>query len=147
MVPPRRCVRSSVHVCFHLNFAMEDLRHVCCRAVGHSGMRCYARQSSNTANLSTNRQTKVGSFRAVCSTRTSLPRAPAPARLAGTPNLRIEILDLRGFGSSRFLILRGGNLMSTGNVPEVLGQLILVGMLLVGRLGVSADLTCRPGQS
>ena len=53
-----------------------------------------------------------------------------------TANLRAKILDFRGFDSSRILILRGGILMSIGNVPESLSQRILVGIILVGRLGV-----------
>ena len=51
-------------------------------------------------------------------------------------NLRTKILDFRGFDSSRILILRGGILMSIGNFPEILSQRILVGIILVGRLGV-----------
>ena len=38
--------------------------------------------------------------------------------------------------SSIILILRGGTLMSIGNFPEFLSQQILVGIVLVGRLGV-----------
>ena len=34
-------------------------------------------------------------------------------------NLHAEILDLRGFDSSRILILRGGILASVGNFPEI----------------------------
>ena len=52
-----------------------------------------------------------------------------------TANLRTTILDSRGFDSSRLLILRGGILMSIGNIPENLIQAILVGIIL-GRLGV-----------
>ena len=54
----------------------------------------------------------------------------------GTANLRAKILDFRGFDSSRILVLRGGILMSIGNFPVILSQVILVGMILVGRLGV-----------
>ena len=43
-----------------------------------------------------------------------------------TANLRIEILDFRGFDSSRVLILRGGSLTPIGNSPELLSQQILV---------------------
>ena len=53
-----------------------------------------------------------------------------------TANLRTKILDFRGFDSSRILIVRGGILMCVGNCPEVLSQRILVGIILVGRLGV-----------
>ena len=70
-------------------------------------------------------------------------RRPVASTLQGqaearrTANLRIRILDFRGIGSSRILILRGGILMSIGNVPEMLSQQILVGTILVyGRLAV-----------
>ena len=53
-----------------------------------------------------------------------------------TANLRTKILDIRGFDSSIIFILRAGILMSIGNFPEVLSQRILVGIILVGRLGV-----------
>ena len=54
-----------------------------------------------------------------------------------TANLRTKILDFRGFDSSRILILRGRIFMSMGNFPDVLSQRILVGIILVGRLGVN----------
>ena len=47
-----------------------------------------------------------------------------------------KILDFRGFDSSRILTLRGGILVSIGDVPESLSQAMLVGIMLVGRLGV-----------
>ena len=55
-----------------------------------------------------------------------------------TPDLRTitEILDFRGFDSSRISSLRDGILMSIGNCPESLSQQIFVGMILVGRWGV-----------
>ena len=53
-----------------------------------------------------------------------------------TPNLPTNIMDFRGFDSSIILILRGGILMSIGDFPESLSQAILVGVMLVGRLGV-----------
>ena len=53
-----------------------------------------------------------------------------------TANLRTKILDFRGFDSSIILILRGGILRPIGNFPESLSQAILVGIMLVGRLGV-----------
>ena len=56
--------------------------------------------------------------------------------LADAANLRTKILDLGGFDSSRILISRGGIPRPTGNLPEGLGQAILVGIILVGRLGV-----------
>ena len=54
----------------------------------------------------------------------------------GTANLRTSIMDFRGFDSSIILILRGGILMSIGDFLEDLSQAILVGIMLVGRLGV-----------
>ena len=55
---------------------------------------------------------------------------------SGKAYLRTKILDFGGFDSSRILILRGGILMSMWNFPESLSQGILVGIILVGRLGV-----------
>ena len=57
------------------------------------------------------------------------------ARMA-TPNLPAKILGFGGFDSSRILIIRGGILMCIGNFPEVLSRRILVGIIVVGRLGV-----------
>ena len=54
-----------------------------------------------------------------------------------TANLRTKILDLGGFDSSILLILRGGIIMSIESSPDILSQRILVGMIFVGRLGVS----------
>ena len=59
-------------------------------------------------------------------------------RNGATANLGTKILDFRGLDSSRILILRGDILMSIGNIPEVLSQRILAGIILVGRLGVSS---------
>ena len=56
------------------------------------------------------------------------------ARLC-TTNLRNEIMDLRGFDSGIISILRGGIPKPVGSFPESLSQRILVGMILVGRLG------------
>ena len=56
--------------------------------------------------------------------------------IGSTANLRTKILDFRGIDSSRILIVRGGILKSIGNFPERLSQQILVGIILVGRLGV-----------
>ena len=47
-------------------------------------------------------------------------------------------MDFGGFDSNIILILRGGILMSIGDFPESLSQAILVGIILVGRLGVYA---------
>ena len=56
-----------------------------------------------------------------------------------TANLRTKTLDFREFDSSGILILRGGIPRPMGSFPESLSQaiLVLVGMILVGRLGVS----------
>ena len=67
-------------------------------------------------------------------------RVPAPIAPPGTnrdtANLRTKILDVRGFDSNIILNSRGGILMSMGNFMEILSQQILVGVILVGRLGV-----------
>ena len=55
-----------------------------------------------------------------------------------TANLHTNIMDFGGFDSSIVLILRGGILMSIGDFEEDLSQAMLVGIMLVGRLGVSA---------
>ena len=52
-------------------------------------------------------------------------------------NLRTDIMDFRGFDSSIILIVRGGILMSILNLPESLRQAIVVGIMLVGKSGVS----------
>ena len=59
---------------------------------------------------------------------------------AGTPNLPTNIVDFGGFDSSIMLFLRGGILMSIGNFPESLSRAMLVGIMLVGRLGVTLTL-------
>ena len=45
-----------------------------------------------------------------------------------------------GFDSSIILIQRGGILMSLGDFPESLSQAMLVGVMLLGRLGVAAQM-------
>ena len=54
-----------------------------------------------------------------------------------TANLRTNIMDFRGFDSSTILIIRGAILMSIGISRKVRVKQILVGMILVGRLGVN----------
>ena len=64
--------------------------------------------------------------------------------LSMTPMLSIHelrIWSFRGFDSSRILILRGGILMSIGNLPEISSQQILAGITLGGRCGVVCGLT------
>ena len=74
---------------------------------------------------------------ATCLPVTRRPPSGLNWRLAGTANLRTNIMDFRGFDSSILLILRGGIiLMSMGDFPESLSQAILVGIMLVGRVGV-----------
>ena len=51
-------------------------------------------------------------------------------------NLRTKTLDVGGFDSSISLILRDGILMPIGDFLESLTQAMLVGVMLVGRLGV-----------
>ena len=53
-----------------------------------------------------------------------------------TPNLPTNIVDLRGLDSSIILIERGGIPRPIGHFPESLSQAMLVGVMLVGRLGV-----------
>ena len=56
--------------------------------------------------------------------------------LGPTPNPPTNIVDFGGFDSSTILILRGGILMSIGDFPESSSRAMLVGTMLVGRLGV-----------
>ena len=55
---------------------------------------------------------------------------------ANTPNLPTNIVSFRGFDSSIRLISRGGIPRPIGDFPESLTRAILVGVMLVGRLGV-----------
>ena len=55
---------------------------------------------------------------------------------AVTPNLPTNIVGFRGFDSITILIQRGGIVMSIGNLPESLSRAMLVGTMLVERLGV-----------
>ena len=48
-----------------------------------------------------------------------------------------NIVDFRGFDSIIILILRGGISRPLGNFLESLSQAMLVGTMLVGRLGIS----------
>ena len=54
-----------------------------------------------------------------------------------TVTLHTDIMDFIGFDSSTILILRGGIPRPMGKLPESLSQAILVGIMLVGRFGVS----------
>ena len=64
-------------------------------------------------------------------------RAESPREaLDGAYNPRNNIVDFRGLDSSIILNFRGGILMHMGNSPESLTQAMLVGVMLVGRLGV-----------
>ena len=53
-----------------------------------------------------------------------------------TANLHTSIMDCRGFDSSIISILRGGTFMPIGDFPESSSRGILVGIMLVRRLGV-----------
>ena len=82
-------------------------------------------------------------FKHYCLHAVSLPPASDLGRNTRAANLRTStnIVDFRGFDSSGILILRGGIVLSTGSgsigdFPESLSQQILVGIILVGRLGV-----------
>ena len=59
------------------------------------------------------------------------------ANACTTPNLPTNIVDFKGLDSSAIFISKGGILMSIGNLPESLSQAMLVGIMLVGRLGVA----------
>ena len=63
-------------------------------------------------------------------------RLRSPGACLTTPNLPTIIVDFRGFDSSIILILRGGILRPIGDFPESLSQAMLVGVMLVGRLGL-----------
>ena len=62
------------------------------------------------------------------------------ARVSATPNLPTNIVDFRGFDSSRILNLRGEIPRPIGDSPESLSQAMSVGVMLVGRLGVPSRL-------
>ena len=66
---------------------------------------------------------------------------PKPARSTAkiypyTANLPTNIVDFRGSDSNIMSISRGGIPRPLGNFPESLSQAMLVGVMLVGRLGV-----------
>ena len=60
----------------------------------------------------------------------------APLSHHDTANRHTNNVDFRGFDSSIMLFLRVGILMSIGHFLESLSQAMLVGVMLVGRLGV-----------
>ena len=55
---------------------------------------------------------------------------------SGTHNLHTNIVDFGGFDSSIMFCLMGGIPRPIGDFPESLSQAMLVGIMLVGRLGV-----------
>ena len=67
---------------------------------------------------------------------TNFTPLPSALQLCSTPNLPTNINGFRGFDSSIILISRGGILMPKGNFPESSSQAMLVGTMLLGRLGV-----------
>ena len=62
-------------------------------------------------------------------------RSGCSPRERATPNLPTNIVDFGGFDSSIILNLRGEIPRPTGELPESLSQAMLVGIMLVGRLG------------
>ena len=66
---------------------------------------------------------------------TGLHATPNTSLNIHAPNLPTNIVDLKGLDSSMILIQRDGILMSIRNLPESLSQAMLVGIMLVGRLG------------
>ena len=54
-------------------------------------------------------------------------------------NIPTNIMDFRGFDTNTIFISRGGIVRPIGNFPEGLSQAILVGTMLVGRLGVGRN--------
>ena len=73
---------------------------------------------------------------ALVSTPTGEERRPAEV---GPISVGTKILDFEGFNSSIILMLRGVILMSIGKFPDILSQAILVGIILVKRLGVGVE--------
>ena len=63
-------------------------------------------------------------------------------RICYSANLPTNIVGFGGLDSSIILIQRGGILRSIGDFPESLRQAMLVGTMLVGRLGVYACVIC-----
>ena len=57
-------------------------------------------------------------------------------RHAATPGSPAIVVDFGGFDPSAILILRGGIPRPMGDLPESLSQAMLIGIMLVGRLGV-----------
>ena len=66
----------------------------------------------------------------------SSARSSKGAQEKSKANLHTNILEFRGFDSSIILMLRGQIPRPIGNLLESLSQAILVGIILVGRLGV-----------
>ena len=71
-----------------------------------------------------------------CSLQPCFHVAGRDAATATAPNPPTNIVEFEGLDSSIILILRGGIPRSIGNFPESLSQAMLVGTMLVGRLGV-----------
>ena len=58
------------------------------------------------------------------------------ACVTAAANLPTNIADFRGLDSSTILIFRGGHIMFIGDFLESLSRAMLVGTMLVGRLGM-----------
>ena len=63
-------------------------------------------------------------------------RGPQALSSSPTAGLRTKVLDFGGFDSNRILISRDGIPRPIRNFPDFMSQAILVGVVLVGRLGV-----------
>ena len=68
-----------------------------------------------------------------CDEKTCWQLLDKSGRTCSTANLGTNTVDFRGFDSSIILILRGGIVMSIGDLPESLSQAILGGIMLVGK--------------
>ena len=91
--------------------------------------------ASHLSSLSFSRRPLPSLFTGACS---HVPPHALPHMYHGIRPISVitEILDFRGFYSSRISILRGRIPRPIGNVLELLNQTILIGIILVGRLGV-----------
>ena len=70
--------------------------------------------------------------------RIASPQGRVPRKCTSTPNPPTNIAGFRGLDSSIILILRSGIPRPIGDLPESLSRAMLVGTMLVERLGVRA---------
>ena len=97
---------------------------------------CFLFREASQCQIGDTRERQAGGPHAGGGDGTSIFGVAETERLSRAVNLPTKILDFGGFDSSITFILRGGILMSIGNSPESLSQGILIGIILVGRLGV-----------